>query len=172
VPPTKTRRHHHHRQAAVNGAAAGLIPTPSYEIEDAQEMTVKVPFPVEIPRLTSAAGTQNDTDDYYAFKEVVPLLATFGGLHYNGYRITWEDSAADAGAYFGIDGLNWTDPTLFHNAPTRTIDGRTYEFVTNGGSYQDIGWIVGKDIYWVSNTIFDNLSNQAMLAMAESASAL
>jgi hypothetical protein len=139
-------------------------------MQDARAMTVNVPFPVDIPRYTSPAGTQNDSDDFHAFKEVVPLLATFGGLHYSGYRITWEDSAAAAGAYYGIDGLDWTDPPLFHNAPTRQIGGRTYEFVENGKHYQDIGWIVGKDIYWVSNTLFDDLSNDTMLALAESSS--
>jgi LCP family protein required for cell wall assembly len=165
--------HHHHKtHSGLSPTALGLVATPSYAIQDAREMTVGVPFPVEIPRYTSPAGTQNDLDDFYHFKEVVPLLATFGGLHYSGYRITWEDSAAAAGAYYGIDGLDWTDPPLFHNAPTRTIDGRRYEFVENGKHYQDIGWIVGKDIYWVSNTIFDNLSNDSMLALAESSSAV
>jgi hypothetical protein len=42
-------------------------------------------------------------------------------------------------------------------------------FVTNGGHWQDIGWIQGKDLYWVSNTLFDNISNPAMLQIAESA---
>ena len=32
-------------------------------------------------------------------------------------------------------------------------------FVFNGKHYQDIGWIHGSDIYWVSNTVFDNLTN-------------
>jgi LCP family protein required for cell wall assembly len=165
--------HHRHREhSTLSPTSLGLVATPSYAMQDAREMSVSVPFPVEIPRYTSPAGTQNDTDDFYAFKEVVPLLATFGGLHYSGYRITWEDSAAPAGAYYGIDGLNWTDPPLFHNAPTRRIDGRTYEFVENGTHYQDIGWIAGKDIYWVSNTLFDNLSNDTMLALAESAAPL
>jgi len=174
-PATSTGQghHHHHREhSSLTPASLGLVATPSYAMQDARAMTVNVPFPVEIPRYTSPAGTQNDSDDFYSFKEVVPLLATFGGLHYYGYRITWEDSAAAAGAYYGIDGLDWTDPPLFHNAPNRYIDGRTYEFVENGTHYQDIGWIVGKDIYWVSNTLFDNLSNDTMLALAESSSPL
>jgi hypothetical protein len=166
--PPPTKGHHKGRHASVNSGGTGLVPMASYAIQDAREMTVRVPFPVEMPRLNAPASYQDGVDDYYPFKEVVPLAATFPGLHYNGYRITWNDAAAAAGAYYGIDGLNWTDPPLFHNAPTSTIDGRTYEFVYNGKRYQDVGWIVGKDIYWVSNTIFDNLSNKAMLAMAES----
>ncbi len=165
----KSHHHHRHHRAAVNTTAAGLIPTASYAFEDAKAMTVRVPFPVEIPRLNSPAGNQNGFDSFHSFHEVVPRFATFGGLHYSGYRITWQDGAAPGGAYYGIDGLNWTNPPLFQNAQSRTIDGRTYMFVLNGKHWQDIGWIVGKDLYWVSNTIFDNLSNDALLAMAKSA---
>lgn len=172
TPPPSSGGHHHHKGhgSSTSAGGLGLIATPSYAIEDAKAMTVGVPFPVEMPRLTSPAGTQLEPDDYFHFKEVVPLGATFGGLHYYGYRVTWYDAAAAAGAYYGIDGLDWTDPPLFNNAPTSTIDGRTYKFVLNGKRYQDIGWIVGKDMYWVSNTVFDNLSNKAMLAIAESSS--
>jgi len=65
--------------------------------------------------------------------------------------------------------MDWTHPPLFENAKTDVIGGRTYMFVTNGGHWQDIGWIQGKDLYWVSNTLFDNISNPAMLQIAESA---
>jgi hypothetical protein len=92
-------------------------------------------------------------------------------LHYQGYRITWQDGN-ELGAYYGVEGINWTDPPLFHDAPTDVIDGRTYMFVRNGSSFQDVGWIQGKELYWVSNTIFDNLSNPQMLAIAESTSRL
>jgi len=44
------------------------------------------------------------------------------------------------------------------------------KFVENGKHYQDIGWIVGKEHLLVSNTLFDDLSNDTMLALAESSS--
>jgi LCP family protein required for cell wall assembly len=167
LPATTHHRHHHHASSS-SGIAAGLVATPSYAYQDATVMGVRVPFPVEIPHLTSPDGFVPDDDAFYPFKELVPLLATHGGLRYSGYRITWEDGSA-LGAYYGIDGLNWTTPPLFHGAPSVELDGRSYMFVYNGKHYQDIGWIQGKDIYWVSNTIFDNLSNAQLLGMAESA---
>jgi LCP family protein required for cell wall assembly len=166
--PTHGKHHHHHHSTGTSAADLGLVAVPSYAMTDARDMQVNVPFPVEIPTLTPASGFFPGDDDFYPFKEVVPQTASYPGLKYAGYRITWEDGSA-LGAYFGIDGLNWTNPPLFHNAPTREIDGRTYMFVLNGKSYQDIGWIKGNWIYWVSNTIFDNLSNAALLRMAESA---
>ncbi|HUB76777.1 MAG TPA: LCP family protein [Solirubrobacteraceae bacterium] len=162
------RHHHHHHAARSLGVPAGLTQTPSYALSDALAMQVKVPFPVEIPHLASIDGYFPGEDDFHAFREKVPDTATFAKLVYHGYRITWEYGAT-AGAYYGIDGISWTDPPLFANALTRTVDGRSYEFVSNGKHWQDIGWIQGKAMYWVSNTLFDDLTNAQMLAIAESA---
>jgi LCP family protein required for cell wall assembly len=160
--------HHHHHGHTVSAASLGLVTTPSYAIGDAQKLQVAVPFPVEIPRVTSPAGFFPAQDAFYHFKYKVPWVATYGGKVYHAYRITWEDASV-LGAYYGIDGMDWTNPPLFANAKTDVIGGRKYMFVTNGSAYQDIGWIQGKDLYWVSNTIFDNISRAAMLRIAESA---
>jgi LCP family protein required for cell wall assembly len=168
VPKAPSSHRHHRHASSSGGVAAGLVAVPSYAYQDAAEMQVHVPFPVEIPHLTSADGYFPGYDDFYHFKEVVPLTATNGGLVYHGYRVTWEDGAV-LGAYYGIDGLDWTKPPLFDNARTESIKGRTYMFVANGAHDQDIGWIQGSDIYWVSNTVFDNLTNAEMLGIAESA---
>jgi len=110
-------------------------------------MQVSVPFPVEMPRVTSPAGFFPAADAFYHFSYKVPWVATYGGLKYHAYRITWQDGS-ELGAYYGIDGMDWTHPPLFENAKTDVIGGRTYMFVTNGGHWQDIGWIQGKDLYW------------------------
>jgi LCP family protein required for cell wall assembly len=167
APKRGGHRHHAHGGGA-STASLGLIAVPSYAIDDARVMQVRVPFPVEIPRVTSPAGFFPAQDAFYPFSYTVPLLATNGGLKYHAYRITWQDGS-ELGAYYGIDGMDWTNPPLFENAKTDVIGGRTYKFVTNGKAYQDIGWIDGKDLYWVSNTVFDNISNPAMLRIAESA---
>ena len=65
--------------------------------------------------------------------------------------------------------MNWTDPPLFANADKVERYGRTYLYVNTGGKVQDVGWIVGNALYWVSNTIFQNLTNTQMLALAASA---
>jgi hypothetical protein len=35
--------------------------------------------------------------------------------------------------------------------------------------FEDIGWREGGELYWVSNTLLESLSNVQMLALAESA---
>ncbi|HEY1776693.1 MAG TPA: hypothetical protein VGG41_11095, partial [Solirubrobacteraceae bacterium] len=60
----------------------------------------------------------------------------------------------------------------FANADKVDRYGRTYLYVNTGGKVQDVGWIVGNALYWVSNTIFQSLSNEQMFALAESASSV
>jgi LCP family protein required for cell wall assembly len=170
LPHSRRARRRHHRGATL-APPAGLMQTPTYVTQQALVMSVQVPFRVELPALTSIDGSQADASDFYAYKIRVPQPAAYAGQSYSGYRVTWADDSAD-GAYYGIEGINWTDPPLFRAAPSTKIDGRRYMFVLDGSSYHDIGWIRGKDLYWVSNTIFDNLTNAQMLAIAESASPL
>jgi hypothetical protein len=68
--------------------------------------------------------------------------------------------------------MDWTNPPLFDHADTVSRYGRTYLYVNTGGKVQDVGWIAGKALYWVSNTIFDDLSPRQMFAIAESASSV
>ena len=66
--------------------------------------------------------------------------------------------------------MNWTNPPLFANpSATETIHGRTYLFVNDGAHIHDIGWRQGHDLYWVSNTLNETLTNNQMLAIANSA---
>jgi polyisoprenyl-teichoic acid--peptidoglycan teichoic acid transferase len=91
-------------------------------------------------------------------------------LHY-GYRIDWQQNGV--GGYYGIEGINWTTPPLFAN-PTQTqrINGRTYLFVDDGAHIHDIGWREGNALYWVSNTLQEDLTNTQMLDIANSAQPL
>ena len=72
-----------------------------------------------------------------------------------------------------IEGINWTTPPLFAN-PTQTqrINGRTYLLVDDGAHIHDIGWREGNALYWVSNTLQEDLTNTQMLDIANSAQPL
>jgi hypothetical protein len=68
-----------------------------------------------------------------------------------------------------MEGMDWTSPPLFAYADHGVFGGHHYEYVLDGSTIRDIGWIQGKDLYWVSNSIFDTLTNDQMIALAESA---
>jgi hypothetical protein len=89
-----------------------------------------------------------------------------GHVHF-GYRIDF--STGNIASYYGIEGMNWTNPPLFDHADHVSIDGVHYLYVNTGGKVQDVGWISHGALYWISNTIFQDLTNDQMFALAESA---
>ena len=157
-----SRHHAHTGGAVVIPSVPGLSATPSYVLSDAVALGVNVPFSVYVPALSLSSGSP---DGFRPFSNYV-LRDPQGNLHH-GYRVDW--STGSVGSYYGIEGLDWTDPPLFAHANTVARYGRHYLYVDNGGRVQDVGWIVGKALYWVSNTIFDDLTNAQMFALAESA---
>jgi LCP family protein required for cell wall assembly len=161
VPSTPHGKHHHHHQA-IDAAALDLYSDSAIDTQ-AATLSVDVPFPVDIPSYQTGTAVPMD---FHAYK----LDDEQGHVHH-GYRIDWAVNGD--GAYYGIEGLAWSNPPLFANpTATATIDGRTYMFIDNGASIQYLGWRVGPILYWVSNTLLDNLSNRQMLALAESAHAI
>jgi hypothetical protein len=56
---------------------------------------------------------------------------------------------------------------LFAHARMQTIGGRSYLLVDDGSHIHDIGWRAGKVIYFVSNTLLEDLSNPQMIAIAQ-----
>ena len=124
---------------------------------------VNVPFPVYLPTLQTGPAVANDFHAYTIGDEQ-------HHLHY-GYRIDWQVNGV--GGYYGIEGMNWTNPPLFANpSATEAIDGRTYMFVDDGKHIHDIGWRQRGVLYWVSNTLQEDLTNIQMVDIANSAHAL
>jgi len=157
-------RHHHVHHAHRAPAVPGLVATPSSMRAAALQLAPELPFKVELPTKSSAwAAPTPFPYDYYAYE----LRDLQGHKHWS-YHITWAGTQA-AGAYYGIEGTTWTDPPLFHGADTRYYGGRAYAEVGNGHHIQDIGWIDHGVLYWINNTLFDDLTNAQMVAMARSA---
>jgi LCP family protein required for cell wall assembly len=162
--PGSVRAHHvHHRAASTTTGTDDLYPLSTGVAQPALALTVDVPFPVDLPSVQTGPATPNDFHAYTIRDE--------RNLVHYGYRIDW--SAGSEGEYYGIEGMNWTDPPLFANpSATSTIAGRTYMFVDDGSAFHDIGWRQGNVLYWVSNSLNETLSNAQMLALAESAQPL
>lgn len=155
-----------HRNAGARTlpSAPNLTPTPA-SIRNEASVSLSVRFPVYLP----AQLTVSSYADPYEPFSTYTVRDSQGALHH-GYRVDF--ATGGIGSYWGIEGMDWTNPPLFAHADVRVRYGRHYLLVGNGRHIQDIGWIVGKDLYWVSNTIFDDLSNSQMLAIAESSSAM
>jgi hypothetical protein len=70
--------------------------------------------------------------------------------------------------YWQVEESNWATAPLFQNPTAQfTYRGRTYKEFTSGGQIQRVAVFSGHSVYWVQNTILNNLSNATMIAIAE-----
>jgi LCP family protein required for cell wall assembly len=150
----------HRRRARRAAASLGLAPTPRTLRTQAASATASLGFPVFAPRLTLAAGSQQQVRRYTIRDEL-------GHLH-RAYRIVLPIGLV--GSYAGVQGMNWTNPPLLTTPSTKqTTGGRTYELFYDGPRLRWVAWRTPKSVYWVSNSQLETLSQKQMLAIAESA---
>ena len=75
------------------------------------------------------------------------------------------------GGYWDIQALKWTDPPILADPDAvKTIDGRSYSLYYDDASLHLVAWRRGGTVYWLSNTLDDELPNSLMLALATSCS--
>ncbi len=153
-------RHSGHESTAARDARLGLVPISGTVRADAMQIAPGVPFPLVMPSIETDPAVPNDFHPYTVRDQQGHLR--------HGYRVDWQQD--QLGGYYGIEGMDWTDPPLFANpTQTATIGGRQYMFVDDGAHIHDLGWIDGRVLYWVSNTLREDLTNAQMLAIAQSA---
>jgi LCP family protein required for cell wall assembly len=73
------------------------------------------------------------------------------------------------GSYWGIEETGFADaPILANPTTTRKLDGRVYRFYFNGPHLHLVAFTYRKRVYWVINTLLDELTNPEMVAIARS----
>ncbi|HLW96024.1 MAG TPA: LCP family protein [Solirubrobacteraceae bacterium] len=163
----RAARHRHAHGASGSSfvpTAPHLIATDSNVATQAQTLSPNVSFPILVPSLSLNTATlaQSSYEPFSHYEIRDPQ----GHAHF-GYRIFF--STGNVASYYGIEGMNWTNPPLFDHADHLRVNGVNYLYVNTGGKVQDVGWIAHGALYWISNTIFQDLSNAQMFAIAESA---
>ena len=90
------------------------------------------------------------------------------GHRFAAYRLVLVENATK-GQYYGVQGTTWRNPPLLAAAhQTRRIGGKTFRLYADGGRLRLVAWYTPKAVYWVSNTLSRDLTNQQMLAIASS----
>ncbi|HTW41441.1 MAG TPA: LCP family protein [Solirubrobacteraceae bacterium] len=154
---THPRTHAAHRPAA--GLGFALTPTLPSELEEARSQAPNLPFPLEYPRVRdSFAETEPDELRLYTIHDL-------HGHPHPIYCIVID--RGELGQYYDVQGTNWTDPPML-NDPGQTIQvgKRTYELFYAGEQVRAIAWHEDGAVYWIENTLTDNVSPRAMLEMA------
>jgi LCP family protein required for cell wall assembly len=160
-PPARHSGHGRHGSTAAGAASAlGLIPS-SGEGE-AVKAAFSIPFPVLYPRLQTSQSEQQTVRAY--------TLSDRQGHHHHAYVVVWQQSVI--GGYYDFEGTDWLNPPLFAHAHTQSVGARTYRIVDDGSNIHAVGWRSGRVLYWVTNTLLEELSNAQMLALAASAQPL
>jgi polyisoprenyl-teichoic acid--peptidoglycan teichoic acid transferase len=158
--------HHAHSTHRKTGGeylrGLSLYPTSSAGENEAVKASVSVPFPVLYPALETGVSEQQQVRAY-TLKDQQNNLR-------HAYVIVWQENPI--GGYYDFEGTDWPNPPLFAHARTQVIDGREYWFVNDGAHIHVIGWRSHNIVYWLTNTLLEELSNQQMLALAKSAQPL
>lgn len=156
-------RHGRHGSAGTSSAAIGLYPTSSAGRSQAAGAAVRLPFPLLYPSLQTGPASQQSVRAY-------DLRDKSDSLRH-AYVVVFQQTSL--GGYYDVEGTDWQDPPLIaHPDETRRIAGRTYMLFSDGGHLHAVAWREGRAVYWVTNTLLEDLTNTQMLGIARSAQRL
>jgi hypothetical protein len=73
------------------------------------------------------------------------------------------------GGYYDVEGTDWLDPPIVDRPQeTRRVGSRTYMIFADGEHIHMVAWHEHHALYWVINTLLEELTNQQMLTIADS----
>lgn len=157
---------HNHTSASAGSAgsahALNLYPTTSVSQSEAVKAAIEVPFRVLYPTLQTGSAEQQTVRAY--------RLKDEHGHPHHAYVAVWRQNLI--GGYYDFEGTDWLNPPLFAHTRTESIGGREYKIVDDGSHIHVIGWRSGRVLYWLTNSLLEELSNPQMLAIARSAQGL
>ncbi len=90
-----------------------------------------------------------------------------GHLHHAFIEVFQQNTQ---GGYYDVEGMDWTNPPLINHINQEvSLGGRHYMFVEDGEHIHVVAWREGGVLYWVNNTLLEELSNPQMINIAQSA---
>jgi LCP family protein required for cell wall assembly len=168
TPHPSSHSHHHahahaHRASAPTAASLGLASSGSAGEEEIAKGTINMPLHVLYPSLQTASSVEQPARAYD--------LRDQGNRLRHAYVAVWRANAL--GGYYDFQGTDWKKPPIIaHPNEQRKIDHKTYMIFTDGSHIHVIAWRQGHMVYWLTNTLLEDLSNEQMLAIARSAKPL
>ncbi len=90
------------------------------------------------------------------------------GHVYKAYRMTLVKNAL-IGQYYGLQGMTWQHPPIL-DKPTQTesVGGKQLMEFYNGSKLSLVAWRTPGGVYWVSNTLTDDIVPKQLIAIAAS----
>jgi hypothetical protein len=99
------------------------------------------------------------------------VLPDQNGRRHAAYKLVMAEDAGRqfSGQYWGVECTTWRNPPILDaKHQVRKIGSRTFWIYTDGGRIRLIAWHTPDAVYWVSNSLSLDLTNQQMLGIAGS----
>ena len=154
------------------GGGGGDAPeAPSTELIDASDAASR--FALEFDgrlRFPVYAPVQLVPNSQYSEDSRAYTIDTYDGEHYPAYKLVFPlQGEFGVPEYYGVMGTKWRDaPILDNPSETRKMGDREYLLFFEGNQLQVVGWKTKDAAYWVSNTLTGDLTEEQMIAVAES----
>jgi LCP family protein required for cell wall assembly len=146
--------------AGITAPAASMVPTSSEDLAAARAKTPYLSFPLEYPRVREAFGGA-EPDNLHLYK-----MRDLTGRRHEAYVISID--RGELGQFYDVQGTTWTDPPLLANpAQTVAIGARNYELFYAGEHLKTIAWREHGAVYWIENTLTNDVPPASMLTIAE-----
>jgi len=159
--PKNSHGKHAHPASGSSPAALGLLASPSSALAELAKGTLNMPIRVLYPSLQTAASELQPPVRAYYLRDQVNRL-------HHAYVIVWRENTL--GGYYDFEGSDWKKPPLVaHPSEERKIGRTTYMIFADGGHIHTVAWRQNDMLYWLTNTLLEDLSNAQMLAIARSA---
>jgi hypothetical protein len=96
------------------------------------------------------------------------LLHDRHGIAHYAYRMTLVMNPS-LGQYYGVQGTTWQNPPILNSpSATKMVNGKQLLLYANGSKLSLVAWRTPQGVYWVSNTLTDDLTNRQLVAVAAS----
>jgi LCP family protein required for cell wall assembly len=123
-----------------------------------QQYDKKTPLKLQAPTAWSSGFTYDEWRNY--------SIKTTDGKHSAASVAVVQTSQY---GYWSIQAMRWQDPPAIQNPnSTQTIDGRKFMLFYQGDHLHMVAWKEHGTLYWVLNTLDNQLSNDLMLGLAAS----
>jgi LCP family protein required for cell wall assembly len=157
--------------AAASARSARRAPTAGLEADVADGKAqaaalLRVRMPVYYPKML-VSGTTYEQLTPGQYPRAYGLHDPHGVPH-AAYRIVMAFNST-LGQFYGVQGTTWRQaPILSSPQEIRTVAGKRLELHLDGRRLRLVAWRTAQGVYWVSNTLSLDLSNQQMLGLAAS----
>jgi LCP family protein required for cell wall assembly len=137
----------------------------------------KIGIPIYFPKLTMSGSNYCSSNtsvcplEYGSGPGAYPrayLLHDRQGIAHYAYRMTLVMNP-NLGQYYGVQGTTWQNPPILNSpSATRMVNGKQLLLFANGSKLSLVAWRTPQAVYWISNTLTDDITNRQLVAIAAS----